>query len=130
MGTREELAWAAGIFDGEGYIACKAYPIPSNPQRRNPKTVMSISQYHDAEVVTRFHAAVGVGNITSRVVARNGSTEYVWRTYAFETVQAVVAMLWPWLSGPKRAQATQALLSRRGLREVLAVREWRRQRHG
>lgn len=130
MRTREELAWAAGIFDGEGYVACKAYPVASNPQRRNPRMVMSVSQYHDAEVINRFHEAVGIGGITSRVIARSGSTEYVWRVQSFEGVQAAVAILWPWLSGPKRAQATQALLSRRGLREILAVREWRRQRHG
>lgn len=127
--VREELAWAAGIFDGEGYIACKAYPLASNPQRANPRMVMSVGQYHDDEVVQRFCRAVGVGKITTTAKA-DGKTEYVWRVQSFEKVQAVTAMLWPWLSGPKRAQASQALLSRRGLREVLGVREWRRRTYG
>lgn len=130
MRTREELAWAAGIFDGEGYIGCKAYPLASNPDRCNPKLVMSVSQYYDDEVTRRFREAVGVGTLNSRVIPRNGHTEYVWRVYAAEKVQAAVAMLWPWLSGPKRAQATQALLSHRGQREVLLVRDWRRRQHG
>lgn len=123
---REELAWAAGIFDGEGYIGSKIRKTPGG--RRNPYIQMSISQYHDAEVVERFTAALGIGSSSSRrrETARGPGVEYLWRVQSFEKVQAAVAVLWPWLSGPKRRQAVQALQSFHGEREVLGVREWRR----
>jgi len=123
---RTALAWAAGVFDGEGYIGSKIRKTPGG--RRNPYIHMSVSQYHDAEVVERFTAALGIGtcSVRHRETPRGPVVESLWRVQSFEKVQAAVALLWPWLSGPKRRQAVQALQSFHGEREVLGVREWRR----
>jgi hypothetical protein len=61
---RQVLAWAAGLYDGEG--SCSAY-LPKD--RRTYRRQMAVSQGgvpgQLPEVLTRFRAAVlGVGNIT------------------------------------------------------------------
>lgn len=127
--SREELAWAAGIFDGEGYIGTVERKVPSHG-RRVPRLEMRVSQYHDPEVIDRFAAALGVGRVRHRVIKRDGASEWLWASWGFEPVQASVAMLWPWLSGPKRRQAARALESYHGRRAVIGVREWRRRRGG
>lgn len=127
MGTREELAWAAGLFDGEGYIGCVKRVVQSHG-RRVPHLNMSVSQWHRPEVTERFSEALGVGRVVlrTRQTARGAVNEYVWRAGGVWQVQAAFAMLWPWLSAPKQEQIRAAVEMYRGEREVTGVREWRR----
>jgi hypothetical protein len=97
---REELAWAAGIFDGEGYIASVARKVPSSG-RRVPRLEMRVSQYHDDEVINRFAAALGGGRVYHRVIRRSGATEWAWAAYSLEAAY-------------------------HGRRAVIGVRAWRR----
>jgi hypothetical protein len=100
--NREELAWAAGFFDGEGNIGA---------HRANGKywhLRMHVSQT-ELEPLDRFRAAVlGLGSIHLRQresKSHYGSKPiYEYRTNAFQEVQAVMAMIGPFLSGPKRRQ--------------------------
>lgn len=123
---REELAWAAGIFDGEGYIGVVNRRVPSHG-RRVPQLHVYVDQYHDREVVDRFCAAVGVGKVTDRI-RPGGVHDFYWRVNSLEDVQATVALLWPWLSSPKRDQAHWALSSYHSRRAVIGVRAWKKQR--
>jgi len=122
---REALAWAAGLFDGEGYIACIARREPRS--RNAPLLNMTVNQWHDAFVLVRFQAALGgVGHIGSRP-RLGGVTEYTWRLSSFEKVQASIALLWRWLSPVKRQQAMRALTGFQGHRQLIGVRAYRRQ---
>lgn len=95
--NREQLAWAAGVFDGEGW---------ATSARRNNATkamtatlVLGVGQKH-REMLERLAAATGLGSIT-------GPTKpgmWAWRVHGFAKVQAVFAMLWPWLGSVKRDQ--------------------------
>lgn len=63
-------------------------------------------------MLTRFRRIVGVGNVTGPY--RNGL--YYWKTAKKETIDAVGAMLWPYLSGEKRRQfAAAAVRTNRAL---------------
>lgn len=94
-----ELAWAAGLFDGEGNIRHQV-------SGRNSALRLSIGQ-KDREVLDRFQAAVGgVGNIYEK--DRNGGPYFDLCVQNYEHVQAVIAMIWPWLSRIKRDQAVVA----------------------
>ena len=124
---REALAWAAGIFDGEGCIGAISRPS-GPPGRRVPHLRMSVSQFHDPDVIERFAADLGIGTVAPPRTRASGAQEWIWRAGGLENVQACIAMLWPWLSGPKRAQAAQAIESYHGRRAVLSVRAWRRRR--
>lgn len=99
MINREELAWAAGFFDGEGTTGFYKNGI----YRR---LVLAIPQ-NDPRPLERFHAAVqGLGYINWQ---RTG-TNYVWQCQKFADAQAAIALLWAFWSAPKREQATVALI--------------------
>lgn len=101
---REELAWAGGFFCGEGCFSL-------NTRGRKKYLKAGISQI-SREVLDRFHAAVqGVGTVYGpyQRKAKNEKPVWVWQSHAFEDVQAVLAMIWPWLSPQKQEQYRAAL---------------------
>lgn len=120
--NREELAWAAGIFDGEGYAGCVDR---SKEGRRHPRISLVVVQWHSPEIPLRFQAALGgLGHVGSR--SRGEAEEYKWATASFEIVQASAAMLWAWLSSTKQAQIARTLEQYHGIRAVEGTRAWRR----
>lgn len=114
MRTPIELAWAAGFFDGEGHVSAR------KGQTAAWRMVVQANQC-DRRVLDRFRAAVGVGYILGpyKKGPANHRDTYMWRVAGFEQSQAVVAMLWPFLSEVKREQALTALR---------AMRDWHRDR--
>lgn len=106
---REELAWAAGLFDGEGHVGSGTH---------RPDIYLSVSQV-DRRVLDRFCSAVALGAVYGPydhpVIQRRGNEQprFYFQTQRFETVQAIVAMLWTWLSPVKRDQARITLQRRR-----------------
>jgi hypothetical protein len=105
--SREQLAWAAGFFEGEGCIG-----LNHTSGKQRPQLVLSVGQV-DPWPMERFVEAVGIG--ASRYVetrwAPTQQNVYRYRIVSFEKVQAVVAMLWPWLS-PRRKQQYRTMLAR------------------
>jgi hypothetical protein len=102
--NREELAWAAGFFDGEGHCS---------GSRRKGDISMNMAQV-DPRPLGRFHAAIwGLGKFVgpNKSSSKNGNEFYIWRTTNHEHVQAIVAMLWTFLSEPKREQVKHALVT-------------------
>jgi hypothetical protein len=97
---REELAWAAGFFDGEGHTS------PDG---------LSMEIYQtDPRPLERFRAAVGgIGKVSGPRPPARGSRKvsWTWDAYNWADTQAVIAMLWAFLSAPKRDQARKALMT-------------------
>jgi hypothetical protein len=91
-----ELAWAAGLFDGEGCVRFRR-------GARGRGLTCSVGQ-KDREVLDRFHRAVGVGSIYHE---RRSDGIYVWQVGARDHVHRVMWLLWPWLSSLKRQQFEQ-----------------------
>lgn len=109
---REELAWAAGLYDGEG----------STTWGGTAGAQMLVSQ-SDPEVLHRFRAAVGVGKVYGPYSAgcRDGfkrKPKWMYKIDGFANVQAVVALLWRKLGTPKRRQAAAVLLRKRPRRYI------------
>lgn len=96
--TREtELAWAAGLYDGEG---CTYLRDNKKVNKCSASMVACITQ-KDRWVLDRFHNAVdGVGEIywTSRRI-------HYYRALGISNVQHVLGLLWPYLSPYKQLQA-------------------------
>ena len=108
---REELAWAAGLFDGEGTIGYYKKAIHLAIGQAAAKSC--------PEVLIRFKTAVGnlgtIGGPYGPYPSKLGKRpHWTFRANNFEHVQAIVAMLWNWLSEPKRQQARAALLAAQG----------------
>ena len=105
-----ELAWAAGLFEGEGTVYVSY-------DRRWPDTpsFYAAVRMTDEDSVRRFQTAVSTGKVYGPYpngLRRNGlptKPVWVWQVNSFEKVQAIIAMLWPGLGERRRAQATAVL---------------------
>lgn len=95
----EELAWAAGFFDGEGTTCICQGPRP----RDYPELRVQVGQNGDY-CLLRFQQAVDAGVIYD--VTTEG--KYHWVARNKEGV-GVIERLFPYLSLPKREQAQVAL---------------------
>ena len=107
--NREELAWAAGLFDGEG----SSFITFTRRRPWNRKCLvrsLSMKQNH-ISVLKRFYKAIGgLGSINGPYKYKyHKHAVYEWATRKFEDVQAVIAMLWFKLDKIKRAQAKRML---------------------
>jgi hypothetical protein len=100
--NREELAWAAGFFDGEG--STSLYFSHGHPYLR-----LSIPQT-DERLLIRFQAAVGGLGIVGPPRRPKGYKAH-WKTiwkYSVRKqadVYTILDLLWPYLSEPKKDQA-------------------------
>jgi hypothetical protein len=115
MPTRDEIAWAAGLFEGEGCFAWTG----------TPSVILGMT---DRDIVERFAAIVGFGLLYEEPRRPPEQTLYRWRANGFENVQAVLAMLWQWLGPRRRARAVEVLRRRPSDHERALGRE-RMRRH-
>jgi len=102
--NREELAWAAGFFDGEGHIGSAV----TGKKRLNKHLHIQLVQTADGPL-ERFQRAVGFGKIYGPYKSRGNKRPYKQlHIDKFEQVQQTICLLWPWLSEPKRQQTRVA----------------------
>ena len=99
--TREDLAWAAGFFDGEGCVTF-------NRSRGRNSIVVSIRQHHP-EVLEKFARVVGVGKVSGPYKSGSGGDCWSFQVSGFERCQFIAALLWEWLGTPKRDQFARHL---------------------
>ncbi len=106
VGSDTERAWAAGFFDGEGYVGASRDKRPG----RRPCLQLSIEQV-DPRPLERFKVAVGWnGEVGKRQARRAPGRQIVHRIHMGHaaTVRTFNAM-WPWLSEPKQEQFLRAI---------------------
>ena len=100
-----ELAWAAGVYDGEG--SASTY-LPK--QRKSRVRQIAVYQRGDAmppPLLFRFRAAVGgIGLIHGPA---RGSL-YQWHSKRHLVVEAVSELIWPWIGEVKRDQLRAAAI--------------------
>jgi hypothetical protein len=100
---REELAWAAGLFDGEGTTYF---------HERNKYPILSLCQAGDyaLEILDRFGAALAVyHDIRLNRVLPSGKLNYQLHIVSYDRVNYALDLLWPWLSTQKKIQAKECL---------------------
>lgn len=96
-----DLAWAAGLFEGEGTTCATRH--------REVKYASVALCMNDEEPVRRFHEIVGVGNVNFNPVRGNPNPRWDWKAGAKKDVEYVVELLAPWLSDRRLVQAVNAL---------------------
>lgn len=105
------LAWAAGFFDGEGSTTLYAKSRKSMDAVRVP--CLTITQCRRA-TLERFQSVVfEMGRIYGPYQKVRGRPQYLWRTTQFRHAQAVIALLWRFLTPEKQEQALGAFRSYR-----------------
>lgn len=105
----EELAWAAGLFDGDGSTCFERHKTRAD-YRRADMAVTQTSRTGTPEVLTRFQRLVGVGHINGPYGGNeHWEPVYRWKAHRLVDVQHVARTLWPWLGAVKRAQALDVI---------------------
>jgi hypothetical protein len=107
-----ERAWAAGFFDGEGWIGAQRV--------KNAYYLRLVVVQTETTTLERFQAATGGhGKIYPR--SRNQPTHWspgwCFQVNALGDLTYAVNLLWPYLSGPKRLQIEAAFAKRAAYRE-------------
>lgn len=112
MNTNYEQAWAAGLFEGEGWITMRNQDIPS--------AQMGLAST-DKDTVERFHSAIGgLGGVFTRNYQNpNHKLQWVWQSGKFEHIQAIISLLWPGLNERRRTRAAEVLKEHVRLRQVI-----------
>lgn len=95
---RAEIAWAAGIFEGEGCIY----------QGTGVGLVINMT---DKDVLERFAAIVGVGRIRGPIAGQkaNHKSFWEWRVGRQADREAVLLAFMPWLGQRRRDKAERML---------------------
>lgn len=102
---RAELAWAAGLFDGEG--STMVHTDEARPgYLRLEVCVPQVDRDGVPEVLLRFRDAVGG---LGRIVGPEADDLYKWIAGARLEAMAVIALIWDHLGQVKRAQANDCL---------------------
>lgn len=117
-----ELAWAAGLFDGEGWVG-------GDEPKRGKRLRLNLSQ-NDRYVLDRFKAAVGVGNVTGpygpyqRALDknRNRKPHFQYDTQDRYHIWEIYSMLKPYLS-PIKCQQFEIAIEIAGEGRVHHVRK-------
>ena len=96
-----QIAWAAGLFEGEGCMSIQ--------DRRNRQTGYRLSiEMTDKDIVERFQNLMGVGNITTRQ-RRHWKPTYTWRMNRRDEVRRILNLLLPYF-GNRRAHKALDIL--------------------
>lgn len=107
--TKADLAWIAGFYEGEGSVVYKMVKSFDKP-RGYPNGCFSITQVNK-EPLEKCLALTGLGYMTGPYKPRqnNHNSYYRWVAQEFESFQALVAAIWPWLSRKRKDQIKSAM---------------------
>jgi hypothetical protein len=100
--SQEELAWAAGFFDGEGHVGCHKHG--SSKQQTYYRMSLSIAQ-SDRRVLDRFQKAVDCGVVRGPYKhGKNRIDYFMFNCQAKNDVHQIYNLLRPYLSIVKSLQ--------------------------
>lgn len=96
----EDVAWACGLFEGEGSLSVRA----------GDKVSLSLSTT-DLDVLERFRAIIGAGSLSSQAPGRNGRNKRLWRVVVHEAsdIFRIVALFYDRLGDRRRQRADHVL---------------------
>lgn len=103
MSKDTDIAWAAGVWEGEGCWSI-------NPRtRRAGVAVQSRLGMTDPDVVERFGAIVGFGTIRHEPARLNRKAMTQWYTQRRDSTRLLIGMFSPYLGERRRAKAQEIL---------------------
>jgi hypothetical protein len=104
----ELLAWAGGLYDGEGSASLS--PHRTHEGHFSPEVAVTQSGLTCPQVLERLRAVVGCGRIYGPYT-QDGATLPVfrWKAAALDDVEYSVYVLAPWIGTVKRDQARRVL---------------------
>jgi len=103
--TKNKIAWAAGLFEGEGSITLL------HPSRyHKPRPVLEL-QMTDFDIVRRFKKAVKVGCLCfrKRRLTKSGKRVAIWSTACKADVRKLLKLFLPYFGIRRRKRAKEVL---------------------
>jgi hypothetical protein len=103
--SRERIAWAAGLFEGEGYFA---YQLT----RGKHLVLRAGINMTDEDVITKFQSVIGGQGKVYPYISPHCShhkKQYRLLLEGFERFQFVATLFWPWLGERRRARIKELL---------------------
>jgi hypothetical protein len=95
--TEAEIAWAAGIIEGEGCIGWVT------------RTSVSVNvSMTDEDVIRRLHAVLGVGGVTAHDRSPH-KTQYRWSVRNRDGAEFVLRAIRPWMGQRRGVRIDEAL---------------------
>jgi hypothetical protein len=89
----EDLAWAAGFFEGEGCFSGKIIVVNT-----------------DLEPLQKLFGIFKFGTIKPRkITLPRHKPQWKWEVWNFQHIQFIVGSMWKWLSEKRKQQATRLL---------------------
>ncbi len=104
MARSDDLAWAAGLFEGEGSIVCNLIHNRNNSYR----TSVSMSS-SDKDVLEKFTEIVERGTVLGPYKSKypNRKDKYDWAVQNYSDCLFVLGQLYPHLCERRKAKADQ-----------------------
>jgi hypothetical protein len=101
MRESNDIAWAAGLFEGEGTLFLTG-------QTGSPCAALSMT---DEDVVRRFAGVVGSGRVSKVIDPRpRHKPLWTWRLGTKEDIGALIELFHPYLGERRRAKADEVLV--------------------
>ena len=104
----ERLAWAAGLFAGDGCLALEKRNLRLGT-RYSLRMSVGQSGQSRPEVLLKFHDLMGVGRITGPKEVPGKEPQYSWYVCARPVIARCMSLIWPWLGVDKRNQYLNGL---------------------
>lgn len=102
--TPEEIAWLAGLLDGEG---CFDFHMNSKSGRKFPRIRI---QMKDLDVIKRVKDVMGGGQICKETGRKkNHSTTYILRQCKRDELAVILPLILPWMS-KRRAERIKEMI--------------------
>ena len=126
--VEREIAWAAGLFEGEGSIHC-------NNSNGRKYLLLNLSS-NDHDVVERFAAAIGCGKVYGPYLDKNAKNpRWSWHAKNKADAEHAVAILEPFLCSRRRAKLASVREEVANQRPPITASErmtklWQRRRDG
>lgn len=104
--TRENIAWAAGLFEGEGSCYFRDRKQGTSASR----SACVVLNMTDEDVIRKLHRIIGLGSVNGPYQPP-GNRKPVWRwsVTGSEQPQAVLAAFWPFLCSRRQAKIAEVL---------------------
>lgn len=103
--SRENLAWAGGLFEGEGCISLDKKPAGKKSARLRITST-------DKDVLDRFRMIIGVGVLNGPYINRRHphyKPKWAYSASGGRSVYPVLVALWPFLCSRRQAKAEEAI---------------------
>lgn len=113
MWTRENLAWCAGLIEGEG---CVTRNITTKRSENYNYWQLKVTST-DLDVLTKLQDILGVGRIYKQKVAINRKEAWQYKVYRQKDLYAVLAAIFCFMLSRRKERITLALMEMSGRKE-------------